>query len=179
MINSNDTIRNRTSDLPACSAVPQPTAPPRTPLRYNTHVHLGQETFLSHIGGRHLALSSKWNSSVPLYWQLPTSLNRRPFQLETPLLFVVCMTVWTFILEINCSSLGMASNVTLGFSLNMLYFWWVKIIYIPMKLERLIKMCLNETHSRVRVCQNLCDMFPMKNGLNKEMLYRHFFSTCL
>jgi hypothetical protein len=31
MKNSNDTIGNRTRDVPACSAVPQPTAPPRTP----------------------------------------------------------------------------------------------------------------------------------------------------
>ena len=30
MENSNDTTRNRTLYLPACSAVPQPTAPPRT-----------------------------------------------------------------------------------------------------------------------------------------------------
>ena len=29
MKNSNDTIGNRTRDLPVCSAVPQPTAPPR------------------------------------------------------------------------------------------------------------------------------------------------------
>ena len=29
--NSSDTIGNRTRDLPACSAVPQPTAPPRVP----------------------------------------------------------------------------------------------------------------------------------------------------
>jgi hypothetical protein len=29
MKNSNDTIGNRTRDLPACNAVPQPTAPPR------------------------------------------------------------------------------------------------------------------------------------------------------
>jgi len=29
---SNDTIRNRTRDLPTCNAVPRPTAPPRTPL---------------------------------------------------------------------------------------------------------------------------------------------------
>jgi hypothetical protein len=29
MKNSNDTIENRTRDLPACSAVPQPTASPR------------------------------------------------------------------------------------------------------------------------------------------------------
>ena len=31
MKNSKDTIWNRTRDLPTCSAVPQPTAPPRTP----------------------------------------------------------------------------------------------------------------------------------------------------
>jgi hypothetical protein len=31
MKNSNDNIGNRTRDLPACSAVPQSTAPPRAP----------------------------------------------------------------------------------------------------------------------------------------------------
>ena len=31
MKNSNDTIGNRTPDLPTCSAVPQATAPPRAP----------------------------------------------------------------------------------------------------------------------------------------------------
>ena len=31
MKNSNDTIGNRTRDLLTCSAVPQPTAPPRSP----------------------------------------------------------------------------------------------------------------------------------------------------
>jgi len=31
MKNSNDTIGNQTRSLPACSAVPQPTAPQRTP----------------------------------------------------------------------------------------------------------------------------------------------------
>ena len=31
MKNSNDNIGNRTRDLPACSAVPQPTTPPRPP----------------------------------------------------------------------------------------------------------------------------------------------------
>jgi len=31
MKNSNDTIGNRTRDFPGCSAVPQPTAPPRAP----------------------------------------------------------------------------------------------------------------------------------------------------
>jgi len=37
-----------------------------------------------------------------------------------------------------------------------------------MKLVRLIKMCLNETYSRVRVGKNLSDMFPIKNGLKQE-----------
>jgi hypothetical protein len=32
MINSSDTIGIRTHDLPACSTVPQPTAPPRAPI---------------------------------------------------------------------------------------------------------------------------------------------------
>ena len=32
MKNSNDTIGNRTRDLLTCSAMPQPTAPPRSPL---------------------------------------------------------------------------------------------------------------------------------------------------
>ena len=31
--NSNDTVGNRTRDLPTCGAVPQPTAPPRAPLQ--------------------------------------------------------------------------------------------------------------------------------------------------
>jgi len=36
---------------------------------------------------------------------------------------------------------------------------------IPMKLVQLIKMCLIETHSRVRVGKHLSDVFPIKNGL--------------
>jgi hypothetical protein len=38
---------------------------------------------------------------------------------------------------------------------------------IPMKLVRLIKMCLNETYSRVRVGKHLSDTFPIKNGLKQ------------
>jgi len=33
---------------------------------------------------------------------------------------------------------------------------------IPMKLVRLIKMCLNETYSRNRVGKHLSDMFPIR-----------------
>jgi hypothetical protein len=35
---------------------------------------------------------------------------------------------------------------------------------IPMKLVRLIKVCLTETYSRVRVGKQLSDMFPIRNG---------------
>ena len=38
---------------------------------------------------------------------------------------------------------------------------------IPKKLVRLIKKCLNETCSRVRVGKNLSKMFPIRNGLKQ------------
>jgi len=38
---------------------------------------------------------------------------------------------------------------------------------IPTKPVRLIKMCLNETYSRVRVGKNLSDMFPIRKGLTQ------------
>jgi hypothetical protein len=47
---------------------------------------------------------------------------------------------------------------------------WYNIIIefgVPKKLVRPIKMCLNETYSRVRVGKNLSDMFPIRNGLKE------------
>jgi len=38
---------------------------------------------------------------------------------------------------------------------------------IPMKLVRLIKMCLNETYRRDQVGKDLSDMFPIENGLKQ------------
>jgi hypothetical protein len=38
---------------------------------------------------------------------------------------------------------------------------------IPLKLVRLIKMCVNETCSRVWVGKHLSDRFPIKNGLKQ------------
>src|SRR5215469_13519969 len=38
---------------------------------------------------------------------------------------------------------------------------------VPKKLVRLVKMCLTETYSGVRVGKNLSDMFPIKNGLKQ------------
>ena len=38
---------------------------------------------------------------------------------------------------------------------------------IPRKLLRLLKMCLNETRSRVRVGKHLSDIFPINSGLKQ------------
>jgi hypothetical protein len=38
---------------------------------------------------------------------------------------------------------------------------------IPRKLERLIKTCLSEMYSRVRVGKNLSDKFSIRNGLKE------------
>ena len=38
---------------------------------------------------------------------------------------------------------------------------------IPMKLGRLMKMCMNETYSRNLVGKHLSDVFPVKNGLKQ------------
>jgi hypothetical protein len=39
---------------------------------------------------------------------------------------------------------------------------------IPMKLVRLIKICLNETYCRVQVGRHLSDMFPTKSGFKQR-----------
>jgi len=36
------------------------------------------------------------------------------------------------------------------------------------KLVRLIKMCLTETYSRVRVGKNFSDVFPVRNGIKQR-----------
>jgi hypothetical protein len=38
---------------------------------------------------------------------------------------------------------------------------------VPMKLVRLIKMCLNETYSKVRIGKHLSDSFSIQNGLKQ------------
>jgi hypothetical protein len=36
---------------------------------------------------------------------------------------------------------------------------------VPMKLVRLIKMCLNETYSKIHIGKHLSDNFPIQNVL--------------
>jgi hypothetical protein len=50
---------------------------------------------------------------------------------------------------------------------------------IPMKLLRLVKMCLNETYSRVRVGKHLSDTFPIKNGFKQDALSPLIFNFAL
>jgi hypothetical protein len=51
---------------------------------------------------------------------------------------------------------------------------------IPRKLVGLIKMCLNETYSRVLIGKNLCDKFPIQNGLKQgDALSPLFFNFAL
>jgi hypothetical protein len=38
---------------------------------------------------------------------------------------------------------------------------------VPMKLVRLIKVCSNETYSKVRIGKHLSDSFPIQNGLKQ------------
>jgi hypothetical protein len=38
---------------------------------------------------------------------------------------------------------------------------------VPMKLVRLIKMCLNEMYSKVRIGKHLSESFPIQNGLKQ------------
>jgi hypothetical protein len=35
---------------------------------------------------------------------------------------------------------------------------------VPIKLVKLIKMCLNETYSKIHIGKHLSDMFPIQNG---------------
>jgi hypothetical protein len=44
---------------------------------------------------------------------------------------------------------------------------------MPMKMVRLIKMCLNQTYSKVHIGKHLSDNFPIQNGL------KHCFSALL
>jgi hypothetical protein len=44
---------------------------------------------------------------------------------------------------------------------------------VPLKLVRLINICLNETYNKVRIGKHLSDSFPIENGL------KQCFSTLL
>jgi len=49
---------------------------------------------------------------------------------------------------------------------------------ILMKLVRLIKMCLNETHSKVHIDKRY-DVSPLQNGLKQDVSLPLFFNFAL
>jgi hypothetical protein len=49
----------------------------------------------------------------------------------------------------------------------------------PRKLAGLIKMCLNETYSTMRISKNLSDKFPIQNGLKQDALSPLLFNSAL
>jgi hypothetical protein len=53
MKNSNDTIWNRSRDLPVCSAMPQPTAPPRAPVHICKDINILEVIWLCDCYGIH------------------------------------------------------------------------------------------------------------------------------
>jgi hypothetical protein len=59
MKNSNDTIGNRTSDLPVCSAVPQPTAPPRAPGVNMRSMFIAYSIIMPHVTRTAVAVKKK------------------------------------------------------------------------------------------------------------------------
>ena len=65
MKNSCDTIGNPTRDLPACSAVPQPTAPPRAPLSQQICSKKFNETFGNRINVCHKAICIEGSLPCP------------------------------------------------------------------------------------------------------------------
>jgi hypothetical protein len=57
MKNSNDTIENRTHDLPDCNAVPQPTAPPGGPVAERMRREKEECTISFYIYGTRVSLT--------------------------------------------------------------------------------------------------------------------------
>ena len=83
MKNSNDTTRNRNRDSPACSAVPQPNAPPRAPRCCRSEVNpLNAELnpichLLALLGAHHILHVSRIrvNSDVRSYGPVHVSVE--------------------------------------------------------------------------------------------------------
>jgi hypothetical protein len=50
---------------------------------------------------------------------------------------------------------------------------------VPMKLVRLIKMCLNETYRKVHIGKHLSESFPIQNGLQQAALSPLLFNFAL
>jgi hypothetical protein len=50
---------------------------------------------------------------------------------------------------------------------------------VPMKLVRLIKICLNEMYSKLHIDKHLSNSFPIQNGLKQDALSPLLFNLAL
>ena len=91
MKNFNDTIGNRTRDLPICSSVPQPTVPPRTPFHLTVVNHSWFQTF-----------AVFWIYYV-FFWVVPRRLNYICRGFGTLYLFHLHRHLPTKMEQIECS----------------------------------------------------------------------------
>ena len=71
MKNSNDTIRNRTRNFPACSVVPQPNAPPCAPTWFITWTLIvgNRKWSLNFISLKNIVTHSFTHSQVTVTWR--------------------------------------------------------------------------------------------------------------
>jgi len=109
MKNTNDTIGNRTRDLPACSAVPQPTAPPRIP-EYQTRYSVIIKVVLSILEARRLCWSFYLNTAfMPAVWHLSSFTvylfqrcmsynNRNKHKHKSPTSFILYSNVFSAVI---------------------------------------------------------------------------------
>jgi hypothetical protein len=90
MKNSNDIIDNRTRDLPTCSAVPQPTAPPAA----CTDFHVLNRIFKVIVGGKREILSESFNGTPAWIWQQRPPF-RRPIKVGITGIYITCYVTKT------------------------------------------------------------------------------------
>jgi len=91
MKNSNDTNRNRTRNLLACSAVPQPTAPPRAPWKviiYSLNEHTQRKLTVEYFTislTKQIKVKTKLQIYIPLHFY---DIYNLPYETYTVLLWV-------------------------------------------------------------------------------------------
>ena len=88
--NSSDNIWNRTRDLPACSAVPQPTVPPRTPIL--RHRFSKFEEVIT--GNPHSSGVSHWVTYFVKLFSSPKSRRPAPGPRQPPIQWVPSFFAW-------------------------------------------------------------------------------------
>ena len=113
--NSNDTIGNRTRDLPVCSAVPQPTAPPRAPYKWQANIFKTEP----HASPASLQPDTLWGAlhwrvadMLPpeQHWYTATSSARQPMNYMIASTSFQLILLSVFILYLLCYTLSVDSG---------------------------------------------------------------------